>query len=179
MGDVRVHENYIFILEPAIERSEGRDSSKNLDTGAEADTVGDHHLLLCSLWLAQLSSVHSPGTFGQGWHCQQWAGTFHINWQLRNWQWWPVLFQCRHPENVLPKWEAQSFHARCSISGSLTNAKLKCSTAICQQINWSTVTIAGNQEHITQHTLATWNKLSSICQHFTINFLIEGDKSSK
>lgn len=89
------------------------------------------------------------------------------------------LFECHHSENVLPKSEAHSFHGRCSISGSLTTAKLKFSTDICQQINWLTITCEGNQEYITQRILATWNKLSNICQYLIINFLIEDDKLSK
>lgn len=56
---------------------------RDMDTGAEAETIGEHCLLVCFPLLEQPAFLHNPEIPTQWWHFPLWTQSYHINCQLR------------------------------------------------------------------------------------------------
>jgi hypothetical protein len=69
---------------------------------AEAEATRECCLLACSLWLALPAFLHNPGLSGQGWHCPQWVGTYHIS--KENSSQASLLEPCSQLRFPLPRW---------------------------------------------------------------------------
>lgn len=56
---------------------------RSLESGTEAETMGEHCLLVTFPWFAGLSTLYKLQPPVQEWHIPKWAGLFHINHQPR------------------------------------------------------------------------------------------------
>lgn len=60
------------------EARKGTQGRRNSEAGTEVQTMEEH----CSPWFAQIAPVYHSVTPAQGWHCSQWAESYHINYAL-------------------------------------------------------------------------------------------------
>lgn len=68
---------------PLMKIKTGTHSSRNLESGTEAQDLGEHCLLVRSPWLVAFI-VHNPEPPSQGWHCLQWLGFSTVTIYLEN-----------------------------------------------------------------------------------------------